>query len=425
MIKIHRFEIENVKRVRALSLEPSKEGLTVIGGKNGQGKTTVLDALTWALGGDRFRPSEPTREGSATPPHLRVELDNGLVVERKGQGGSLKVIDPQGNKGGQQLLNEFIETLALDLPRFMNGTAKEKAATLLKIIGVGDKLYELETEEQRLYNKRHEIGQIADQKKKASEEATFHPDAPAEPVSASELIAQQQEILARNGENQRKRERVDMYRRNEQQLAADIEEQEIKLAEMREAHAELQSSLFTAEKTAEQLADESTAELEESIASIDATNAKVRENQAKSMLEDEANQWKGQYDELTESIESVRAEKVALLDGADLPLEGLSVEGGELTYNGHQWDSMSGSEQLRVATAIVRKLNPECGFVLVDKLEQMDVDTMREFGEWAEGEGLQVIATRVSTGDECSIVIEDGRAKAADEPPAGWKAGEF
>jgi hypothetical protein len=121
----------------------------------------------------------------------------------------------------------------------------------------------------------------------------------------------------------------------------------------------------------------------------------------------------------------VRAQKVALLDGADLPLEGLSVEGGELTYNGHQWDSMSGSEQLRVATAIVRKLNPECGFVLVDKLEQMDVDTMREFGEWAEGEGLQVIATRVSTGDECSIVIEDGRAKAADEPPAGWKAGEF
>lgn len=424
-IKIHRFEIENVKRVRALSLEPSKEGLTVIGGKNGQGKTTVLDALTWALGGDRFKPSEPTREGSATPPHLRVELDNGLVVERKGQGSSLKVIDPQGNKAGQQLLNEFIETLALDLPRFMNGTAKEKAATLLKIIGVGDTLYELEAEEQRLYNKRHEIGQIADQKKKAAEEATFHPDAPAEPVSASELIAQQQGILAKNGENQRLRERVGELERAYDSKAKEVDDLEERLRVATAELAVLQVQFKTAKKTAEQLQDESTAELEESIASIDATNAKVRENQAKSMLEDEANQWKAQYDELTDKIESIRAQKVALLDGADLPLEGLGVEGGELTYGGHRWDAMSGSEQLRVATAIVRKLNPECGFVFVDKLEQMDVETMREFGEWAEGEGLQVIATRVSTGDECSIVIEDGRAKTEDEPPAGWKVGEF
>ena len=76
---------------------------------------------------------------------------------------------------------------------------------------------------------------------------------------------------------------------------------------------------------------------------------------------------------------------------------------------------MSGSEQLMVATAVVRKLKPECGFVLVDKLEQMDAQTLSEFGAWCEAEGLQVIGTRVGTGDECSIVIEDGMAlQAAD-----------
>ena len=69
---------------------------------------------------------------------------------------------------------------------------------------------------------------------------------------------------------------------------------------------------------------------------------------------------------------------------------------------------MSGSQQLQVATAIVRKLKPECGFVLIDKLEQMDQQTLLEFGRWLEQEGLQAIATRVSTGDECSILIEDG-----------------
>jgi len=78
------------------------------------------------------------------------------------------------------------------------------------------------------------------------------------------------------------------------------------------------------------------------------------------------------------------------------------VEDGELTYKGKKWDSMSGSEQLKVSVAIIRKLNPKCGFVLMDKLEAMDMDTLKEFGAWLEQEGLQAIATRVSTGPECS-----------------------
>ena len=92
------------------------------------------------------------------------------------------------------------------------------------------------------------------------------------------------------------------------------------------------------------------------------------------------------------------------------------MENGALVYNGQAWDCMSSSEQLKVATAIVRKLNPDCGFVLVDKLEQMDAQTMREFGAWLEAEGLQVIATRVtSAGEDCTILIEDGAVVAQSQ----------
>lgn len=90
---------------------------------------------------------------------------------------------------------------------------------------------------------------------------------------------------------------------------------------------------------------------------------------------------------------------------------------------------MSGSERLKVSTAIVRKLNPDCGFVLLDKLEQMDMETLKEFGLWLESEGLQAIATRVSTGDECSIIIEDGYVAGQEYPQPEqkkeWKAGAF
>lgn len=400
-MKINKLEIENVKRVKAVKIEPSTNGLTIIGGKNNQGKTSVLDAIAWALGGERFRPSQAARDGSVIPPNLRIVMNNGLVVERKGKNSSLKVTDPSGQKAGQQLLDEFVEQLALNLPKFMEGSSKEKANTLLQIIGVGPQLVELERQEKEMFNERTYLGRTADQKEKYAKEQPYFPDVPATPVSASELIRKQQDILARNGENQRIRENLHKL----EQIKQDITE---KLQELLRKQDEVDEKLRVARMSAEDLRDESTAELEQSIADIEETNRKVRANLDKDKAEEDAKDYRAQYNALTAKIEAVREQKMELLKGADLPLPGLSVEEGDLIYNGQKWDNMSGSEQLRVSTAIVRKLNPNCGFVLLDKLEQMDLDTLQEFGKWLEQEGLQAIATRVSTGDECSIIIEDG-----------------
>lgn len=419
-IKINSLEFENVKRIKAVKLEPSQNGLTVIGGKNGQGKTSVLDTIAWMLGGNKYMPSEPTRKGSVIPPSLRIVMDNGLIVERSGKNSSLKVIDPNGNKSGQKLLDEFISSLALNLPAFMTSSNKEKAKILLQIIGVGEKLLEIEKKEVELYNRRHAIGQIATQKASFAKEMISYPDAPNEPVTASELIRQQQEILARNGENQRKRENLAKIEAHANALSD-------KIAELNRELTSVLADLETARKDALMLHDESTEELERNIADIEAVNIKVRANLDKEKAEEEAKAFQQEYDTLSNQLDAVRKEKFDLLHNANLPLEGLSVEDGELTYNGFKWDNMSGAEQLKVSTAIVRKLNPNCGFVLLDKLEQMDVDTLNDFGLWLESEGLQAIATRVSTGDECSVIIEDGYIKEEPEQTDSpkWKAGEF
>lgn len=424
-VKINTLEFENVKRIKALALEPSPNGLTVIGGRNNQGKTSVLDAICWALGGEKYRPSQAQREGALLPPNLKVTLSNGIVVERKGKNSALKVTDPNGNKSGQQLLNSFLEPLALDLPQFLNSSNKDKANTLLRIIGVGDKLFELERQEKELYDKRHTIGQIADQKAKHAKEMISYEGVPEMPISASELISQQQAILARNGENQRKRQLKAQY-------DYELEQARQALEEAKRRFAQAQANAQAAAKSAEDLVDESTAELEKNIADIDAVNMKIRTNLDKIKAEEEAKGYADQYAALTAEIDNVRKDKYDLLNNADLPLQGLSVEEGELTFEGQKWDNMSGSQQLRVATAIVRKLNPECGFVLLDKLEQMDTDTLREFGQWLEAEGLQAIATRVSLGEECSIIIEDGYIagqavpESTPEPPIQpWNTGKF
>ena len=426
-VKITQFEAENVKRIKALTLTPAPNGLTVIGGRNNQGKTSGLDAIVWALGGDRYRPSKAQREGSVLPPRLRVELSNGIVVERSGKNSDLKVTDASGRKAGQQLLNSFVEQLALDMPRFMQSTSREKAVTLLRIIGLEEQVEKLERQEKALYDQRHAIGQIADQKAKYAKELPSYPEAPSEPVSAYDLIQRQQDILARNGENQRKRE-----------WAAQLEQEKLnlyrQLKELNEKYTAVCDDWEIAQKSALDLVDESTEQLEASIRDIEAINAKVRTNQDKVRAETEAREYSDQYAGLTVQLEAVRRQKTDLLQGADLPLPGLSVENGELIYMGKPWDCMSGSDQLKVSTAIVRALKPECGFVLLDKLEQMDLETLREFSAWMEAEGLQGIATRVSTGGECSIIIEDGYAKgneapapapAVTQPPTSWKAGEF
>ena len=178
-----------------------------------------------------------------------------------------------------------------------------------------------------------------------------------------------------------------------------------------------------ARTTVQNLQDESTAELERSIAEIDIINAKVRDNLNRENAESEAEQYRTEYQQLTAKIEAIRQEKKDLLQNADLPLAGLAVENGVLLYKGQPWDCISGAEQLQVATAITRKLNPNCGFVLLDKLEQ--------FGIWLEQEGLQAIATRVSTGEECSIIIEDGYSNPATIEPTQpetqrtWTKGAF
>lgn len=418
--KITSLELENIKRIKAVQITPTASGLTIVGGKNNQGKTSVLDAIMWILGGDRYRPSEPHREGSVTPPYGKITLSNGLVVERKGKNSDLKVIDPSGNRAGQQLLNEFISQFALDLPKFMNGNNKEKANTLLQVIGVGDKLYELDQKEKELYNQRRTIGQIGDQKKKYAAELPVFPEAPSELISASELIHQQQEILARNGENQKKRNQLAELEAHSSQLQKQIDQLVME-------QARVKKDLEIARMDAADLHDESTAELEKNISDIEEINRKVRVNLDKEKAETEAQEYLQKYDEFSVLLEEVRSERTDLLKGSNLPLEGLSVEDGELTYKGFKWDNLSGADQMKVGVAIVRKLNPKCGFVLLDKLEQMDMDTLNEFGAWLQQENLQVIATRVSTGDECSIIIEDGYSKP-NEPEVlapSWKAGEF
>lgn len=418
-VKITSLELENVKRIRAISLAPGENGLTVIGGANGQGKTSVLDAIAWALGGEKYRPGVAQRDGSVLPPHLKVTLSNGITVERKGDKGALTVTDSTGKRGGQRLLDAFVEQFALDIPKFLHAGDREKAETLLGIIGVKERLDELTQKEKALYDTRTQIGRDRDRKRNHADSLPLYSDVPDEPISVGDLAQQYREATEINRRNATLREEETRLRREYNVLLAEEKELQRAMEQKLEQIDRAATDALNAE-------DIDLTELARQLDSADETNRKIAANTERRKADTAAEALSAKYDELSGEIETVRAERRALLDGANLPLPGLGIEDGRLTMHGKPWGCMSGSEQLRAATAIVSRLKPECRFVLVDKLEQLDADTLREFGAWAEAQDMQVIGTRVSTGSECSIIITDG---AADEPQADtapkWRKGEF
>ena len=206
-------------------------------------------------------------------------------MERSGKNASLKVTDPSGRKGGQKLLNEFIEPLALNLPKFMNASDKEKGETLLQIIGVGEELAELDKKENFIYSERTLVGRDADKKSKLAEALEYYPDAPEELVSASDLIKQQQEILAKNGRNEEFRQKASELERQETALRervnnaeAEVARAKARLEELVEEFNRVSEEKEAAFLDASKLEDEDTAEIEESIANIEEINRRVRAN---------------------------------------------------------------------------------------------------------------------------------------------------
>jgi len=127
----------------------------------------------WALGGDKHKPSTPQNTNSEQEPYIKIELNNGIVVERKGANSDLKVTDERGMYAGQKLLNEIIGQMALDLPKFNDADSKGKAKILMGVLGIEDKLDVLETKEKSFVSDRHDIGVQRKQKEGAFEACYF------------------------------------------------------------------------------------------------------------------------------------------------------------------------------------------------------------------------------------------------------------
>ncbi len=409
-MKITTLKINDFKRIHAVEMKFEANGLTVIGGKNGQGKTSTLDALAFGLGGGRHAPTNA--RNSEADPYIRIETSNGLIVERKGKNSALKVSDEKGMRGGQTLLDDFLCELALDLPRFLSSSEKEKVEILMSSLGIKDALEEIEDRYQDAYADRRVTKRDLKAVQSIYESMERHADVPDEEVDVGELTRKLNEL---NEENSRRTQVAADLKRAEGMKSSNliaIEELEKKIKSIREDNVTIDSEIARLKGIDVQPLD--TSEISEQLESAGDINAMVRANADYRAKAKEISDLTEQVESIESNLTALSDEKRKLLIDSKIPIEGLDVEQGSITYKGQHWDGMSGSEQLIVAVSIIKSIKPECQFILMDKLEQMDAETLAEFSAWVVEQGLQVIATRVSLGDECSFIIEDGNLLEAE-----------
>lgn len=426
-MKITELRSENVKRLQAVQITP-EGSVVVIGGKNGQGKSSILDSIAYALGGEKLIPSQPLRRGEQSG-RIWIQLDGDkakgvppLVIERrfnasgttslsvKAAGGALKIGSPQ------TLLNSLYGRSAIDPVEFSRMKPADQVDTLKKLVGLD--FAKLDGERKKHFDARTETNREAKRLEASLASTPRHDDAPEQEVSVAELMAELKKAREVNAVNEEKRQSVcdcmdsiDLTKSHIASLKADIVWFQKSLQEAEERLVAQEQALKDTRESAEAVKDVDIGSIETQIAQADAINAKVRANQFRAKTEAELAEAKAKADQLTHSIEKIDTAKELQMSAATWPIDGLGFSSEGITFNGLPFDQASSAEQLKVSVAIGLVLNPTLRVLLIRDGSLLDADSLALVAQMAEEAGGQVWVERVSDGEECSVVIEDGQVR--------------
>lgn len=441
-MRISCVSITNFKRIRDVTITPDAErSLILLGGRNRQGKSSTLDALTAAFGGKKSLPSDPVRHG-ADEAEIRVELDGGeltirRVIQPDGES-LLEVRDRMGAiKSPQAALDKLIASRFLDPLAFLSLNPKDQRTELMRVIGEADRIATLEGKRERAFAKRTEVGR--DLKKAEGELARLPVVQVGTPIDTAKLALDQATIASEH----RERDRLASSATQAETLAlvdiADAEAAQQKIAKLETELAELRASLPAKQQAAvrrtndakaakEKLAaqDKRLAELvperariEADIARADQHNRAVHAAEAQNQRRAEASatvaQMKTEVENITKAIQIIDDRKAEILAAAKLPVEGLSVDGEGVTLDGVPLAQASGAERFRVALALAIAASPGLDDVWIRDAAVLDEEMLAHVAGMAAAAGRRCWLERVGTSDPGVIVISDGQVVAESE----------
>jgi hypothetical protein len=408
-MKIISLQAANVKRLTAVEVKPDGANVVIIGGENGNGKSSVLDSIMYALGGKGCLPPKPVRDGQEEA-SIKVDLGD-LIVERiigaDGRG-SLKVSGKDGGKyaSPQTILDNLVGNLSFDPLAFSRMEAKQQVETLRNLVGLDfsalDRKKAAKSEERVLVGR--EVKQLAAQVKGMPQ----HAGAPSAEVSVAELSLQLKEARAVNERNEAKRQSFANAQDAVKKWEDRVTELEFELGVARKSVAEGRAYLEQASKATAGVKDVDEQAILDRIANAEGINRQVRDNQGRVRLSQQLEQKEAAYETLSNEIHGIDEEKSRALAAAKFPVEGLSFDEAGVLVRGVPFQQASAAEQLRISVAMSIALNPKLKVMLVRDASLLDATSLKLVAEMAEKHDAQVWLEVVSTDMPSSVVIEDG-----------------
>lgn len=427
-MRITAVHVTNFKRINEIEIIPDADrALILIGGKNANGKSSLMDALTAAFGGKSALPADPVKHGTEAA-EIRVELDGGaLIVKRTIKDGesTLELRDADGKLASPQArLDKLVNGRFLDPLAFLQLSPADQRKALLALIDKDGAIAKLDDRRKRTFDRRTEVSR--DHKKLIAQVDGMGDVAPSAPIDVAALTEEAQTIEAAARAQQELRHRHEQSKRSLNERVALIDRLESQIADLAAQLELAENALVLDKERLKEAADTLTSQPEND---LDARRATIRQQiqgatnhnqtvaaevaQAKRRAEviAEAERLGKGVDTLTAELGKIDAEKSSILSAAALPVKGLDVGPDGVRFNEVPLEQASGAEQLRVALALAIAASPNLRDVWVRDGALLDDESLEVLAKEAEAAGCQIWVERVGDRDPGAIIIHDGRIR--------------
>jgi hypothetical protein len=410
---IVRLEVDNIKRLRAVRIEPDGS-LIIVSGKNDQGKSSVLDAIRFGLGGPAAMKDTPNvvRNGEVAG-KVVIEFDD-LVLTRTMTDGkhALKLNSKSGkaHKSPQAMLDQFLTSLTFDPLKFAQLDAKKQRSTLIGLVDLGFDPDDIDGQIQTAYDLRTETNRKVSEMQGAISSAPVIPDdTPDEEIAAADLLAEMDAARTQNGQREQLAESIGTREVTVTNLRGRIAQIQQQLDEAKDLVARHEAALSSDMKRLDDMPAPIDLEpLRERVAGVDTINGHVRNKLRLKTMREQLEKTQLKSKGYTTEIDALNQKKTDALAAAKMPIEGLSFTADGVTYKGDPLSQVSESGRTKVSAAIQMALNPGCKIMLIDNGNALDEDNLAVLESMAQEHGHQIWMTWVGTSDASSVVISDG-----------------
>jgi DNA repair exonuclease SbcCD ATPase subunit len=405
MSKIVRLESTNYKRLKAVEIAPDPDGnLVIVAGKNGQGKTSILDSITAALGGVSAKTTpKPIRDGEDRA-EIVLETEDLIITRRfTASGSTLVVKSPDGAvyPKGQSKLDDMLGRLSLDPLAFTQLDDRAQLKTLLALVDLPFDPAKLDSERAEMFAERTAVNRDLKNSKAALEAIPVTAEmADLKPVSVADLLTEYRVAESEQLRVQRTQREVDRLKQVEADLLA-------RLASLRGELAEAEIEAIRAADATEQRRPLEV--IQQQIDNAEQINADVHTFERWKNASDIVTELQGESAELTSKLEAIDQQKADGLASAKFPIDGLGFDESGVTYNGVPFKQASSAEQLRVSLAMAIALNPKLRVIRIADGSLLDSDNLALVEDIAREHDFQVWIEMVGDGDGRGIIIEDGQ----------------